>query len=69
MLDRQKNPAGILRPGEAGGSNQQLQQQGGNAAGGPGGMGKKSNSTSQLSAAGKNEYPHRKFIECTFCRL
>ena len=37
--------------------------------GGPGGMGKKSNSTSQLSAAGKNEYPYRKFIECTFCRL
>ena len=53
ILDRQKNPPGILRPGEAGGSNQQLQQQGGNAAGGPGGMGKKSNSTSQLSAAGK----------------
>ena len=57
MLDRQKHP-NLHRPGGAGGSNQQLQQQqqqsgGPNAAGGPGGMGKKSNSTSQLSAAGK----------------
>ena len=65
MPDRHPN---LHRPaGGAGGQNQSVDGQ--EAADGPGGMGKKSNSTSQLSAAGKNEYPHRKFIECTFCRL
>lgn len=67
MPDRHPN---LHRPaGGAGGQNQSVDGQNQEAADGPGGMGKKSNSTTQLSAAGKNEYPHCKFIECSFCRL
>lgn len=65
MPDRHPN---LHRPaGGAGGQNQNQSVDGQEAA--EGGMGKKSNSTSQLSAAGKKEYPNCKFIECTFCRL
>jgi hypothetical protein len=67
MPDRHPN---LHRPaGGAGGQNQSVDGQNQEAADGPGGMGKKSNSTTQLSAAGKNEYPKCKFIKCTFCRL